>query len=215
MEKEVCNDCGGEYQRIRQHWAMSDCAPNEGESAKVELTCAECGGTFREYRYRVESDRPRDGTNYCSRPCKHASERKGEVVECDWCGEKVYKSPAYLRDNDHQFCSKQCDAAWRSERMRGDGAPWAHKGRLTKHYVSAIRRRLSDEPWPQIAARVRQRADGCEMCGEETPDRRLDVHHIIPVAAGGTNEAWNLMVLCRSCHQHAEDAAKQYAEALI
>lgn len=47
----------------------------------------------------------------------------------------------------------------------------------------------------------------CERCfaqGRMTP---LDeVHHIVPVREGGTNEESNLMSLCRSCHNqiHAE-----------
>jgi len=36
------------------------------------------------------------------------------------------------------------------------------------------------------------------MCGESA--EKLDLHHIIPLLAGGVNEEWNYMTLCRSCH---------------
>lgn len=39
----------------------------------------------------------------------------------------------------------------------------------------------------------------CEVCGEPMKD----VHHIIPVREGGTNDEDNLICLCRSCHQKA------------
>ncbi len=40
------------------------------------------------------------------------------------------------------------------------------------------------------------RADYCEACGK-TP---CDVAHIRSRGAGGGNQKWNLMPLCRSCH---------------
>ena len=38
----------------------------------------------------------------------------------------------------------------------------------------------------------------CENAGRLTPAKEL--HHIIPVSAGGTNAGENLMPLCKSCH---------------
>jgi len=46
------------------------------------------------------------------------------------------------------------------------------------------------------------RADECYRCGAS--DCKLDVHHIVPIMAGGTNGDWNLMTLCESCHRTAE-----------
>jgi len=41
----------------------------------------------------------------------------------------------------------------------------------------------------------------CEECYREGKIRLMDeVHHIIPVSRGGTNDDSNLMSLCRSCH---------------
>ena len=44
----------------------------------------------------------------------------------------------------------------------------------------------------------------CTRCGARG---RLDVHHKVPLAAGGTNELRNLTALCRGCHYGA--TAKQ------
>lgn len=50
-------------------------------------------------------------------------------------------------------------------------------------------------------------ADTCEACGWKTPVEIqatrgpiLHMHHVVPVAAGGTNESANLVTLCPNCH---------------
>jgi len=63
---DQCPDCGDEYQRVNTHLAKSDC---EGEGAKTEIECENCGDVFSEYKYRINSDRDRDGTKYCSESC--------------------------------------------------------------------------------------------------------------------------------------------------
>lgn len=39
----------------------------------------------------------------------------------------------------------------------------------------------------------------CVRCLSDAPE--VDVHHIVPVAAGGTNSEDNLVVLCPTCHR--------------
>lgn len=38
----------------------------------------------------------------------------------------------------------------------------------------------------------------CENCGASDTD--LEVHHIVPVALGGSNAEDNIQYLCRNCH---------------
>lgn len=37
----------------------------------------------------------------------------------------------------------------------------------------------------------------CELCGSQ---RKLEVHHIIPIVANGDDDKDNLIVLCEKCH---------------
>jgi len=41
----------------------------------------------------------------------------------------------------------------------------------------------------------------CEVCRKRQPAERLEVHHILKVREGGTDDAWNLQVLCKKHHR--------------
>ena len=43
------------------------------------------------------------------------------------------------------------------------------------------------------------KSESCELCGCHLTDI-LQVHHIIPMSAGGSCEEGNLIVLCPNCH---------------
>lgn len=40
----------------------------------------------------------------------------------------------------------------------------------------------------------------CEKCKKKFK-KQLEIHHKVPVGAGGTNERSNLMVVCTKCHK--------------
>lgn len=55
--------------------------------------------------------------------------------------------------------------------------------------------------WRKVRGRYVSAHPLCERCLEEGRITPVDeVHHIIPVSQGGTNEESNLMSLCKSCH---------------
>lgn len=84
--------------------------------------------------------------------------------------------------------------------------PDSPRWRGGKTITNAVRRTLGPESWTSIARR--ERSDCCEMCDES--EGLLDVHHLIPVRAGGLNESWCLMTLCRPCHVRAERFLDQF-----
>ena len=47
----------------------------------------------------------------------------------------------------------------------------------------------------------------CEMCGSE---EGLEVHHIIPVSCGGSDDESNLKVLCGKCHTAIHNKDRSY-----
>jgi len=62
----------------------------------------------------------------------------------------------------------------------------------------AERGRLSAEKWEPLRLRALKRDDyRCCNCHKR---KKLDIHHIVPVTAGGRNTLSNLVSLCRECH---------------
>jgi hypothetical protein len=62
---------------------------------------------------------------------------------------------------------------------------------------------------PDVVAQVLDEADGtCQGCGKEAPFKRksdnspyLEVHHRIPLSAGGEDTVTNAIALCPNCHR--------------
>jgi len=55
--------------------------------------------------------------------------------------------------------------------------------------------------WQRIRAAFVAAHPLCELClkqGKVTPTE--EVHHILPLRQGGTNDSKNLMALCKACH---------------
>lgn len=192
---------------------MSDCGPEDG--AKKTYTCDRdgCDETFQDYPTRREG-RGRENF-YCSRKCKNIGQRAGEWVVCDWCGDDVYKQECLLTEMgdyaiDNHFCDKECESQFKRANWVLDGHPnWegGHPG------ITAVRKGLSENSWRDTARKIRER-DGhvCQLCGEFGVARKLDVHHIVPVVAGGTNGDWNLITLCMSCHRVVENYTKKFTQ---
>lgn len=89
---------------------------------------------------------------------------------------------------DSKFCKEHAkQEARRYERYGRDPAVKKHYGRI----------------WKRIRDRYFKAHPLCERC---TKDEKItpaqEVHHIKPLAHGGTNDEDNLMSLCKSCHSY-------------
>ena len=79
------------------------------------------------------------------------------------------------------------------------------------------RERLRGRRWMRLRAYVLAR-DGylCRLCGRG--NRKLEIDHIKPLAAGGGDEPGNLRSLCQPCHVgrcHDPDPEKAAWKALL
>lgn len=50
----------------------------------------------------------------------------------------------------------------------------------------------------------------CQYCGAFAPNVQLEVDHVVPVAAGGTDELENLVTSCFACNRGRGDALRLY-----
>lgn len=80
-----------------------------------------------------------------------------------------------------------------------------HKGLVAKSYNKYSRSpdhaKKYGKSWRKVRERYVKKHPLCEKClkeGRYVPVK--EVHHILPISKGGTNEESNLMSLCRSCH---------------
>ena len=92
-----------------------------------------------------------------------------------------------------------------------------HNWRGGKSIYDAVKRQLArEESWESVRTRVRESQDHqCAMCGEKPRDRGLDVHHIVPILVGGTNDDELLMGLCKSCHRRSEWYTRSLLEPVL
>lgn len=79
-----------------------------------------------------------------------------------------------------------------------------------KNVYDAVKKQLPNN-WREVREESK-RSDGylCQNCG--AIGKPMHSHHIVPLLSGGTNEGWNAMTLCRSCHSKAERYIRQYPE---
>lgn len=92
-----------------------------------------------------------------------------------------------------------------------------HKGMMSKRYERYSRDKHHGEnygkAWRKIRRAYVESHPLCEKCLEEGRYVKVEeVHHIVPVSEGGTNDADNLMSLCRNCHAkiHAEMGTRNH-----
>lgn len=79
-----------------------------------------------------------------------------------------------------------------------------------KSVYDAIKKQLGPVAWCTTARWHRE--DQCSKCGS---DELVDLHHLVAVLSGGDNGEWNLMTLCRSCHNRADAFIRRYTELAI
>lgn len=79
-----------------------------------------------------------------------------------------------------------------------------------KSIYDSVKKQLHGPSWQSIADQ--HRSDTCENCGVEG---NTHLHHIIPIMDGGTNEPWNLMTLCPSCHHKAEWRTRAFSTPVL
>ena len=204
-ERTRCPTCGRDdfasWHGMNQHHHQIH---GESLGKRATVTCETCDRTFNVVQSRVGRAR------FCSSACKDAwqsdayrgdahplADRRTSKV-CEQCGDEFTVPQC---ESHRRFCEWSCYNTYYSETYHGSAHALYRGG---SGVTDAVRKSLGPRGWDAISATAREHADHtCEMCGA-TPDRALDVHHIIPVLAGGTNAPWNLLATCQSCHQRAE-----------
>lgn len=81
--------------------------------------------------------------------------------------------------------------------------------------INAVRHSFSEISWSRQSKSIRAKSDGCALCGASGLGTELKAHHIIPIRYGGTNEEWNLLPVCQSCHANIEGYTAEILESVL
>lgn len=114
--------------------------------------------------------------------------------KCAYCGKPI---PSDRKSNNTKYCSLKCQ----------------RKASVTPEVVSKIvsRGKKKSDRHPNLVSAYDYK---CAICGWSIPtwqpgykrhERQggCEVHHIIPVADGGSDDCSNLILLCPNCHKMA------------
>ena len=96
-----------------------------------------------------------------------------------------------------------------SEGRPGASAPLIGRRTDRARLQTANNRRAAVGPLTESRRRalIALRGGRCELCGASPEQRRLEVHHRLPVLQGGHDGDDNLQVLCFACHRDLEPCA--------
>lgn len=126
-------------------------------------------------------------------------------LTCENCGGEYHRHPSHASNS--RFCSKECHSESRdySEIPKLTGADHPNwKGGVS-----------IDNSRKQVLNRDNYTCQrcGCEVeNGHRESQRSVEVHHLIPRAAGGPDTMENLVTLCVRCHREAHRDMKRIHE---
>lgn len=233
---KICEHCGKKFTtKVKNGKYCSDGCKNItynlGKSCKIYYhTCEKCGKEFIT---------PQKNGRFCSSECKnnYKQQNKKDVKTytkiCKHCGKYFSTNLA-----NQVFCCKNCQCNHYKEQYKQqtkkvninftkdnykecisvivkylieEGIRGRDTCDISKYYNHGV---LTDKLRKDVKTRDNYQ---CSICGKTT---NLEVHHIIKVKHGGTNEMDNLITLCTSCHraidtlnlEHAIDKCAKNAE---
>lgn len=116
-----------------------------------------------------------------------------------------------------RFCSDRCAKGFSTSKARTAINEKVSNSLFGKRY--AVHHKNIDEInsilqiSSRTVAKILKRAGvGCVLCGWNLAS--LDLHHVIPVAKGGSDEHQNLVIVCPNCHRMAHEEIYSQDELL-
>jgi hypothetical protein len=150
-----------------------------------------------------------------SRTAPKWAKKKKEIC-CAYCGIWFWESKSKTKLNKRHFCSVNCYALFRKERLpkeehnnwKGGITPYeAHRRWVKKHpeHMAHLKaRRYARERNAKGSHTFKEWKELCEKwgntCCQCRKKRKLTKDHIVPLSKGGTDYISNIQPMCRSCN---------------
>lgn len=179
----------------------------------VIVACEYCETPLERYQCQTQAH----DMFFCNSQCKgkwqseNLSGKQSPIykkteVPCSQCGILVLRHPSRINEHKNHFCSRPCLNRWISENHNGPNSHQWNPDKTLPYYGAG---------WNRIRREIRYR-DGFHCCHckitEKQLGQALDVHHVVPLRSfngdyASANQASNLLALCRTCHNLAENGS--------
>ena len=138
----------------------------------VNKVCENCGKEF----YLPTAKATKTPGRFCSNKCNGEATRSRASVSCAWCKAPLTRNLWKVKKQKRHFCDLTCAHEWKRRygTDRGRGA-----------FTTKQKREWMDTK--------------CAKCGSV---EELQLDHIIPKFAGGSNTRGNAQTLCRICNKN-------------
>lgn len=190
-QREIAEECGISPTTVRQYMKQFDIPTREMQGENHPMYGRE----------RTDEEKQKISDSLSGRSFSEATrQRMSESHEGNEIPEEV-----------RERISDSLEGTTRSEETRrkmsrstagADNPNW--RGGYSHHYGSG---------WSVARERVRERDEVCQHCGHDGSERRLEVHHIVPVrvfrhamdlSVEDAHAEENLVLLCKRCHGRAD-----------
>lgn len=174
---QICPVCSAEFYcppSYLKKWPNPTCSRACAAVRRLkgkERICQTCGKTF----YVRRSQLKQGFGKYCSNECDGAAKVTSISMPCTWCGKPTLRRPWQVEKHDDHFCDIVCYRSW--------------KGRNGNHKSKNSFTQKQKREWIGTE---------CARCGAT---EELELDHIFPRFAGGTNTRDNAQTLCRKCNR--------------
>lgn len=198
--KLICQNekCKKEFEVENLHrnhkYCSSKCYHNSGKKGKPpkkeHKKCIVCNKEI-----------PLVNQRFCSVKCKvtYWKDKEKNIVKyvpeervCPICNNIFFAGGRGNKKKSTKYCSRKCQGISKQKEMNDSND-------LTR---SRMWRRFRKEI-------ILERKHECEFCNIKIDnERKIQLHHIIPIKNGGNNDKSNLMILCLKCHAIIEHLTK-------
>lgn len=225
----MCENCGTQFRRRRGtsgKWCTRRCYLEQEAKRANKATCKHCGRPF-------SRSPARERGGFCSRKCAGKAKSTPENYKCQLCG--GYKAwgadrscRACFAKSQMKGCEEACancgkavyrSLAARNKTSRRHGVFCNYtcygqyvRGQRSHSYIDGRQPGIYGNRWKAARRKVLER-DGhvCFLCAAKPPT--LDIHHINRDERN--NEMWNLVALCRRCHNNQKGSLQKVTELAI
>lgn len=184
----------------------------------VNKECKKCGSVFKRRKdHKCKNPdlchscvHKKRGENSKGKVIQKA--RKGEYVNCDYCGKKTYKKRSQLKiERERRFCNNKCQSEWNRENKTYYNFITSpdNRGEKNGRYKHGNRVGSHDRHKELKENLTKRDGAGCYIC---KTDDKIHVHRIEP---GGEYSLDNTVMLCNKHHAMVHQDYKKWKPLLI